>query len=145
MSKSELANNAGTSSRLWYLDSSVALRILLGHSAGAMWWFDQCATAGDRVVSSRLLELEMTRVFRREGLDVAEVAQFVGELALLHVDDALVAEASAIRPHLKSLDALHLASAQRIGAGHVTLVTHDAGLARVADLLGFDTFDPVRS
>jgi predicted nucleic acid-binding protein len=143
MSKPELVSNGGAPGRIWYLDSSVALRILLGLSAGAMWWYDQCATAGERVVSSRLLELEMTRVFRREGLDVAEVAEFVGQLVLLHVDDALVAEASAIRPHLQSLDALHLASAQRIGAGHVTVVTHEAGLAKVADLLGFDTFDPV--
>ncbi len=129
--------------RIWYLDSSVALRILLGHSASAVEWFDAHAAAGDAFVSSRLLALEMTRVFRREGLDVHDVADFVAELTLLRVDDALITEAAAVRPHIKSLDALHLASAQRLGAGAATIVTHDSAMAKVADSLGFDTFDPV--
>lgn len=127
----------------WYLDASVALRLLLGHSAEAMDWFDERAAAGDAFVSSRLLELEITRVYRREGLAVGEVGEFVERVNLLAVDDALVAEAGAIRPHIKSLDALHLASAQRIGVGAVSVVTHDAAMAKVADMLGFDVFDPV--
>ena len=128
---------------IWYLHSSVALRIVLGHSESAIRWFDARAGAGDRFVSSRLLVLEMTRVFRRERLDVAGVTEFVSELTMLHIDDGLVTEASAIRPHIKSLDALHLASAQRIGAGAVTIATHDTGMAKVADVLGFDVHDPV--
>lgn len=134
---------AGRSAHIWYLDSSVALRILLGHSARAIAWFDERAAAQDRFVSSRLLQLEMTRVFRREGLDVRDVDGFVAELALLRVDDDLLADAAAIRPHVKSLDALHLASAQRIGTGEVTILTHDAAMARTADMLGFAVFDPV--
>ena len=128
---------------IWYLDSSVALRVLLGHSEQAAQWFDERAVAGDSFTSSRLLVLEMMRVYRREGLPVREVAEFVRELTLLNVDDALVSEAAAIRPHIKPLDALHLASAQRIGAGAATVVTHDATMARVADALGFDVLDPV--
>lgn len=129
--------------RVWYVDSSVALRIVLGHSESAVTWFDACAADGDSFVSSRLLALEMTRVFRHEGLDVSVVDDFAAEFTLLRLDDALAAEASAIRPHIKSLDSLHLASAQRIGAGSVTVVTHDAAMAQVADVLGFDVFDPV--
>lgn len=82
-------------------------------------------------------------MFRRERLDVAGVTEFVSELTMLHIDDGLVTEASAIRPHIKSLDALHLASAQRIGAGAVAIATHDTGMAKVADVLGFDVHDPV--
>ncbi|WP_029088015.1 type II toxin-antitoxin system VapC family toxin [Brevibacterium album] len=126
----------------WYIDSSIALRILLGHSRTAVEWFDAQAEAGSALISSRLLELEMTRVLRREGLGVTAAEAFTAELTLLRVDDALLREAAAIRPHVKSLDALHLASAQRIGPGHVTVVTHDAAMARVADTLGFDVFDP---
>lgn len=128
---------------LWYLDASVALRMLLGHSDSAATWFDERAAAGDAFVSSRLLTLEMMRVYRREHLPVQEVSDFVAELTLLGVDDALIHEAAAIRPHIKSLDALHLASAQRIGAGAVQMVTHDATMAKVADSLGFDVVDPV--
>ncbi|MFT4050917.1 MAG: type II toxin-antitoxin system VapC family toxin [Microbacterium sp.] len=129
--------------RLWYLDSSVALRIFLAHSPSAVVWFDTRIEAGDTFVSSRLLELETVRVLRRESIDTALAEEFVAELALLSVDDRLITEAAAIRPHVKSLDALHLASAQRLGAGAVTVVTHDANLAQVAEYLGFDVYDPV--
>ena len=129
---------------IWYLDSSVALRVLLAHSQSAVEWFDARAEAGDRFVSSRLLELEMIRVFRREGLDAQEVADFVAEFTLLRLDDALAVEACAIRPHIKTLDALHLASAGRIGAGAATIVTHDANMGKVAESLGFEVFDPVQ-
>lgn len=132
-----------TERRIWYLDSSVALRVLLAHSVEAAEWFDERAFAGDAFASSRLLELELTRVFRRESLDVVEVADFVAELTLLTVDDALVAEAAAIVPHLRSLDALHLAAAQRIGVDAVTIVTHDLGMAKTAESLGFAVHDPV--
>lgn len=129
--------------RRWYLDSSVALRVLLGQDAAAVRWFDERFEGGDVFVSSRLLELEMTRVLRRESIETSLVAEFVSELALLSVDDALIAEAAAIRPHIKSLDALHLASAQRLGVTAVVIATHDANMARVADALGFDVHDPV--
>ena len=127
----------------WYLDTSVALRILLGHSQTAIDWFDSVASQGATFISSRLLELEMKRVLRRESIDTGSADAFLAEFALLSVDDHLVAEAAAIRPHIKSLDALHLASAQRLGPPHVTVVTHDANLALVADALGFEVFDPV--
>lgn len=130
-------------SRPWYLDSSVALRILLGHSQAAIDWYDSRAAAGDAFVSSRLLHLEMVRVLRREVLDVGQADEFVAELTLLHVDNALVREAAAIQPHVRSLDSLHLASALRVGAGNIGLVTHDSAMASVARGLGFHVYDPV--
>ncbi|MBS3182892.1 PIN domain-containing protein [Leucobacter manosquensis] len=127
----------------WYLDTSVALRILLGHSQSAIDWYDNLADRRATFVSSRILELEMKRVLRRESIAVDGADEFLSELALLAVDNRLITEAAAIRPHIKSLDALHLASAQRIGAGNVTIVTHDANMTTVADSLGFDVVDPV--
>lgn len=129
--------------RVWYLDSSVGLRIALEHSPSATRWYDEQTAAGAPVASSRILHLEMTRVLRRELLDVSRADDFVDELTLLRVDDDLIAEARAIEPHIKSLDALHLASAQRIGTAHTTVVTHDANMAAVAKSLGFEVHDPV--
>jgi prevent-host-death family protein len=60
-----------------------------------------------------------------------------------NIDDVLLLEAGAIAAQAKSLDALHLASAQRLGAANTTVVTHDANMTRVADALGFATSDPV--
>ncbi|MFT4202060.1 type II toxin-antitoxin system VapC family toxin [Gordonia sp. (in: high G+C Gram-positive bacteria)] len=134
---------AASARRTWYLDSSVALYILLAQSEHAARWFDERAEAGDDLVSSQLLVLEIVRALRRESLDVALGHEFVDELTLLGVDNALIGEAAAIRPHVRSLDALHLASVQRLGAGSATVVTHDATMARVADGLGFDVYDPI--
>lgn len=138
-----ISDERESSRRFWYLDSSVALRVLLGHSRTATEWFDERSTAGDTFVSSVILELEIFRVIRRESLDVGLAEEFMDGLAVLSMNDQLVEEAARIRPHVKSLDALHLASAQRLGVTGTTIVTHDANMARVADLLGFDTFDPV--
>ncbi len=128
----------------WYLDSSVALYILLSQDEAASVWFDERVEVGDLVVSSQLLVLEVVRALRRESLDLSRAEEFTEGLTLLSVDDALIFEAAAIRPHLKSIDALHMASAQRLGAGSVTVVTHDASMARVADLLGCDVHDPIQ-
>lgn len=125
----------------WYLDTSVALRVMLGHDAGALTWYG--GTEPGSVVSSRLLHLECVRVLRRDGLDTAIADDFAGELVLMNVDTALITEAAAIRPHLKTLDALHLASALRLGMAAVTLVSHDRTMLTVGHALGFATLDPV--
>ncbi|WP_328531826.1 type II toxin-antitoxin system VapC family toxin [Nocardioides sp. NBC_00368] len=132
-----------TSERTWYLDSSVALRALLGHSRAAADWYDERCDNGDVFISSRLLHLEMTRVLRRDQLPVSIVDDFVDELTLLTVDDVLVDEARAIQPHIKSLNAIHLASALRVGTENLTVATHDSNMRKVAELLGFEVHDPV--
>jgi len=125
---------------LWYLDTSVAIRILLGDPATVDWWNAQ-VRAGDAFVGSQLLRLEMIRVCRREDLDTQEVDDFVTQLTLTDVDNALLNEAAAITPHVKALDALHVASARRIGSA--TVVTHDGTMIKVAEQVGLSVLDPV--
>lgn len=134
-----------TDVRTWYLDTSVALRALLGHSQDALDWYNQCADEGDTFVSSRLLHLELTRALRREQLPVSIADEFIEELTLLSIDNILIDESRAIEPHIKSLDAIHLASALRVGAANITVVTHDSNMAKVAATLGFQVHDPVNS
>lgn len=126
-----------------YLDTSVILRIILGHSETAAAWFDTRLREGDRFATSRLAVLETVRVLRRENLDTGLGDDIFSRMALLSIDDALLEDAGNIGPHVKSLDALHLASALRIGLGAVAVVTHDATMLRTAAQLGFDVCDPV--
>lgn len=53
----------------------------------------------------------------------------------------------AIVPHIKSLAAIHLASLIYTGIIYTgidaTVVTHDATMAHVAELLGYPVVDPV--
>ncbi|GEM33559.1 ribonuclease VapC [Nocardia neocaledoniensis NBRC 108232] len=130
--------------RSFYLDTSVAIRIILGHSPQAAEWFDDAAGGeGSRVISSRLLRTEMTRVLRREGLPVLERDRIIDYIDIIPIDHAVLNEAEAIISHIRTLDAIHLASALRSGLEDLTIVTHDKNVATVAEQLGFAVFDPV--
>lgn len=127
----------------YYVDTSVALRALLGHSAAAAAWLE----AADRdpkatLVSSRLLRTELTRVLRRERIDVAERDRLLDGISLVPMTDAVLELAESIVPHVRTLDAIHLASALAVGRDAV-VVTHDAAMLRVAAELGLRTLDPV--
>ncbi|WP_446225257.1 type II toxin-antitoxin system VapC family toxin [Nocardia sp. IBHARD005] len=129
----------------YYLDTSVAVRIILGQSPEAAEWFDNTASAGaGRVISSRLLRTEMTRVLRREGLPVLERDRVIDYIDIIPIDHAVLNEAEAIISHIRTLDAIHLASALRSGLEDLTVVTHDKNMATVAGHLGFAVYDPVR-
>jgi predicted nucleic acid-binding protein len=129
--------------RYFYLDSSVFLRIIWGQSAPAAQWYDQCMADGRVILSSRLLELEALRACRREHLDPIWAFDAVSSLPLLDIDNHLVSDAARIEPHIKALDALHLATAQRIGVTETVVVSHDATMKNVAQHLGFEVLDPV--
>ncbi|WP_052956954.1 type II toxin-antitoxin system VapC family toxin [Mycolicibacter heraklionensis] len=127
-----------------YLDSSVAVRIMLGHSASAAQWFDSTTGRDDeRVVSSRILRTEITRVLRRESLPVADRDQILDYVDTIPLDHAVLQEAEAIIPHLRTLDAIHLASALRSGLDDLVITTHDGAMKSVAVALGFRIADPV--
>lgn len=131
--------------RAYYLDTSVAMRIMLGHSIEAARWFDNATADKEcRIVSSRLLRTEITRVLRREGLPVLDRGQIIDHIDVIPIDHAVLNEAEAIISHIRTLDAIHLASALRSGLEDLTVVTHDKNMATVAGQLGFAVFDPVQ-
>ncbi|GAB96225.1 hypothetical protein BJY21_004436 [Kineosphaera limosa] len=128
----------------YYLDSSVGLRILLGHSPAAARWFDSATgSPRDRVISSRLLRTEMTRALRRLGEPLETRRAVLDHVGIVPLDHAVLQEAEAIVPHLKSLDAIHLGSALRSGVEGIVIATHDRAMAVVAGELGLDVHDPV--
>jgi len=119
---------------------------MVDNSRVANGWFEAAVRAGDRFVASRLLELEVRRVVRNLGLGRAAqdvVTEYLDEFTLVSVTDDLMAEAAAIEFPLGGADAIHVATALQIGPAAVTLVTHDAQMARAASNLGFDVADPV--
>lgn len=91
--------------------------------------------------SSRLLEVELTRLMRRNGLALDDVNEYLRELYLLPIDDAVVERACTLTGSLKSLDAIHLATALTIDSPRdpVTFLTHDARLLAEAKRLGLNT------
>ena len=129
--------------RWFLLDASVALRVVLGHSPAAAIWIDSVNGDPDQgIIASRLLKTEITRVLRREGLPVSMRDELLDYVQLIPISDAVLAQAEAIVPHIKSLDAIHLASLIHTGID-ATVATHDATMAHVAQLLGYPVLDPV--
>ena len=127
----------------WYLDASVALHAALpGGDRRARTWLDSMRARGDDVLSSTLLELELTRTLRRERIDVVRAQLVLRRVALVSIDDGVLRVAGAIEPHVKSLDAIHLATCSMLGSG-ITVVTHDPGMAAAAADLGLGAFDPL--
>jgi predicted nucleic acid-binding protein len=132
-----------SSERTWFVDSSVLLRAIADKSAAAREWFESAYAAGDRFVGSRMLELEVLRVVKNAGLATDVANEYLDEFALIAVGDDLIDEAIALDPVLGGADSVHVASALRLGVDKVTIVTHDAQMARAAASLGFEVLDPV--
>ena len=127
----------------WYLDASVALHAILpGGDARARRWLDATLAEGGEVFSSTLLHLELTRVRRRETLSPSLARPLLERVHQVSIDDGILRFAAAIESHVKSLDAIHLATCSLLGGG-VTVATHDSGMATAAVSLGLDVFDPV--
>ena len=129
----------------FYVDTSVAAHALLGVSTTAAEWFSAVSADPDAtIVSSRLIRTELTRVLRREGLPVDLRDVIVDRLDLVPLTDGILAGAGAIVPHVRTLDAIHLASLIATGLD-ATVVTHDANMRAVAVELGYAVLDPVAS
>ncbi|WP_249295629.1 hypothetical protein [Agrococcus sp. Marseille-Q4369] len=81
-------------------------------------------------------------MLRREGIPGSERDRLLVGLSLVPLSEGILQQAEAIVPHVKTLDAIHLASALAIGRDPI-VVTHDVTMDAVARELGLRTFDPV--
>lgn len=125
----------------WYLDTSAALKLLLEEpeSAALARTLDDAAP---ELVGTWLLETEMRRAAHRiEPLTQEMVSGLLAAVALYELPASVFREAGLLGgPALRSLDALHLAAAIRIGVEQV--VTYDERLTRSATDLGLSVLAP---
>ena len=112
-----------------YLDTSVVLLILLKQegASSAKAFFERLEPA-ERVLSSILLRIEVSRALHREGLPLDIAEEFLDGVEIVDVHDAVVERACALTGELKSLDAIHLATATLLDRPRdpVTVLTHDS-------------------
>ncbi len=127
----------------WYIDTSVAAwAILPAEDRRAAHWFRERLADGDQMVASTLLELEAIRLLRRERLDLDLAVPFLACISLVSINDGILRAAAAIEPHVRSLDAIHLATCALFSPA-ITLVSHDVGMLTAAAAMSIDTFDPL--
>jgi predicted nucleic acid-binding protein len=95
-------------------------------------------------VSSALARTEVLRALLAAGEDgVARGRLVLQRLDLIRVSDRLLNAAGILRPPgLRSLDAIHLATARELGSELSTLVTYDERMATAARLAGLPVVAP---
>jgi predicted nucleic acid-binding protein len=119
-----------------YLDSSALVKLVVAErESGALRRF----LARDPLrVASSLARLEVRRAVRSHGLLAVDRAGHVlARVRLLRIDDALLDAAAALDPLvMRSLDAIHLASALALGTDLACVVTYDKRMIDAAHVLG---------
>jgi predicted nucleic acid-binding protein len=125
----------------WYLDASAALKLVVEEDESAALAAAIDADGPD-LVACLLLETELRRAAQRiDGLTQEVVSGLLDGVALYEVPPSLFREAGLIGDgSLRSLDALHLAAAVRIGVDDVA--TYDARMADAARALGLRVVAP---
>jgi uncharacterized protein len=101
-------------------------------------------TDGPPLVSSALARVEVTLAVRRHGPTQMRVVERIFEqLDLIPVDDTTLDAATAYDgPMLRTLDAIHVASAVSLGDELTELITYDRRMAEAATALGLRVATP---
>lgn len=130
-----------------YLDTSALAKLLVDETETPelqSWLLDQNGR-GEQPVTSALTRVELLRAVARQGEPgLADRARYLLDgLDILPITDAVVALAESIGPaRLRSLDAIHLASASQILPTLTSFVTYDRRLIEGCRDVGFDAQSP---
>ncbi|APU19478.1 type II toxin-antitoxin system VapC family toxin [Actinoalloteichus sp. GBA129-24] len=128
-----------------YLDTAALVKLIHREqeSADLTAWLSE--RQGDVLVSSALAEIEIPRaLLRRAPQLLSSVPAVLGRIAVYEIDEVVRATAAAYSdPGLRSLAAIHLATAQAVFGDRLTaFVTYDRRLLGSATLAGLPIAHP---
>ena len=126
-----------------YLDTSAALKLVMpeAETAGLELWIAE--RAGVPRVSSRLLRVEMLRSVARAAPQRMTRANVVlSSVALVSMDDVAATAEVTGEPALRSLDAIHLATAHELRTELTAFLCYDKRLGDSARALGLPVESP---
>ena len=125
-----------------YLDSSALVKLVVAEPGSD----ELAAFLGDRPVhvSCALARVEVVRAVHPQGpAAVGRAREVLKAVRLLRLDDELLDAAAMIDPRVvRSLDAIHLAAARRLGDQVAEEVTYDRRMFEAATLLGLIAVAP---
>ena len=126
-----------------YLDSSAFIKIVVDEAESVALRTFLGASASRRV-SSALLRTEALRAVRHLGPDALTVVrEGLRRLDLIGIDDRILDSAGILEPRvLRTLDAIHVATALAVGEDLDALVTYDERMVAAARLVGLTTTSP---
>jgi len=127
--------------RAVYVDASALAKLLVDEREGDLRAF---LAPIARQATSILGRVEVERtVARRAPARLAHVAGLLDDLVIVGLEPEIAAVAATIGPAtLRTLDAIHLASASALGADLEAFVTYDRRLAEAARALGMPVASP---
>jgi uncharacterized protein len=125
-----------------YLDSSALVKLAVDEpESGALRRYLRRRRP---VVSSALARTEVLRALLLEGDEgIARGRAVLGRVELVRVNERVLNSAGALLPpELRSLDAIHLATARQLGGDLGRIVTYDEKMLDAAERLGLKTASP---
>jgi predicted nucleic acid-binding protein len=130
-------------SGLLYLDSSALVKLIVAEpETPALLEF---LTRWPYRVSSAIARVEVLRAVKRTGAGPAvrrRATRVLARVALIRIDDPVLAAAARIAPPgVRTLDAVHLATARSLD-GLAGIVTYDVRLGRAAAGVRFKVWSP---
>ena len=122
-----------------YLDASAITKLVISESETAELQADVSKQA---LITSRVAVVEVGKAVARSNPD-ADAQPVLSRFAFVEIDAELAQLAAATgTPELRSLDAIHLASALQLGGVVAAFVTYDDRQAAAARELGFSVRSP---
>jgi predicted nucleic acid-binding protein len=131
------------SAEVAYLDTSAVVKLLVREAETTA--LRRRLRSWPRRASSALLRVELLRTVRRAGLPrlMEGARRQLASIDLIRLDDDLLERAAEIEPStMRSLDAIHLATALDLGSDLAAVVTYDARMSAAAQALGLPVVAP---
>ena len=125
-----------------YLDSSAIVKLAVREAESAA--LRRYLRRRRPIVSSALARTEVLRALLPAGEQaLARGRAVLSRLDLVRVNDRVLAAAGGLHPvELRSLDAIHLATAQQLEAELTAIVTYDDRMAAAAKQTGYKVLQP---
>jgi predicted nucleic acid-binding protein len=124
-----------------YVDASalVKLIVLEAESVTFQRWYLET----ERIVTSRVGMIEMRRAAGRYPHDAGELRSLLASVEVIELDRKVADRAAAaVPPLLRTLDAIHIATALELGTSLDAFVTYDDRLAAAARDAGLPVIRP---
>ncbi|WP_167132819.1 type II toxin-antitoxin system VapC family toxin [Paramicrobacterium chengjingii] len=118
-----------------YIDTSAVVKTLVSERGSSS--VRRLFATSERLVSSRLLAVELNTAAQRRGFPAVHVDETLSRVNLVSVDDDVLDGAIRLQSGLRGLDALHLATAILIRDELTVFLAFDPALNAAARRSGF--------
>ncbi|HLY48380.1 MAG TPA: type II toxin-antitoxin system VapC family toxin [Solirubrobacteraceae bacterium] len=128
--------------RLTYVDSSAIVKLAVAEPESKA--LRRFLSRRQPLVSSALARTEVVRALMPSGMEaVSRGEEVLRRIQLLRVNDRVLRAAGRMQPlELRSLDAIHLASASELGSSVKQIVTYDERMTSAAAATGWSVAVP---